>query len=53
MSLSGPQQEQLVNAFLDAFPQYADLKYVVETKLSVDLEMVVSWGGAGEIVYLI
>jgi hypothetical protein len=37
MSLKGPQQEQLVNAFLDAFPDYADLKYMVSTKLSENL----------------
>src|SRR5437763_8161159 len=45
MTLSGPQKEQLVDAFLDAFPQFDHLKYVVETKLSVDLDNIVSWGG--------
>src|SRR5712672_1287028 len=46
MSLSGPQKDQLVSTFLDAFPQYIDLKYVVETKLGVDLEMIVLGGGS-------
>ena len=46
MLLSGPQREQVVQALLDAFPGYADLKYMVAIQLSENIEMLAPVGSS-------
>lgn len=44
MPLSGLQRERVVQALLDAFPGYADLKYMVAIQLDENIEMLAPVG---------
>jgi|GEM_PF-3415508 len=42
MALIGPQRAQIVKALIDAFPSYADLRYMVSMHLDENIETIVS-----------
>src|SRR5260370_41311507 len=55
MALSGPQRAQIVEALMEAFPRYADLRYMLSKQLDINIETIVPAGatirdGAFEVV---
>lgn len=44
MALSGPQLAQIVKALMEAFPRYADLRYMLLTQLDTNLETIAPAG---------
>jgi Effector-associated domain 1/von Willebrand factor type A domain len=46
MALSGPQQAQIVEAFLAAFPRYPNLRFMLSTQLEENIEAIAPLGSS-------